>query len=145
MLLELASFLWATAAVPGAFPLTLAMQSLDGRPIIGIPARPSEGNRRRGTNRFAMRERPSPSCHRASRVVAARFSQSGSVDLEMRNGRIYRALLSADCPALGYYSTLYVAPGPDGRLCAGRDAIVSRAGGECLITSFRRLEPQRRR
>ena len=50
-----------------------------------------------------------------------------------------RARLERRCPALDYYYGFYVNMTEDGRICAERDAIRSRAGGECRIEDFRTL------
>ena len=52
-----------------------------------------------------------------------------------------RARLQDECPALDYYRGFYVRPQPDGRICADRDAIRTRSGGDCGIDRFRRLVP----
>ena len=64
-----------------------------------------------------------------------------SVDLMMRNGNRIRARLGSSCPALDYYSGFYITPGEDGFVCAGRETIRSRAGGQCEIDMFRLLRP----
>jgi len=73
-------------------------------------------------------------------VGASQFGQS-SVDLMMRNGNRIRARLGSSCPALDYYSGFYITPGEDGFVCAGRETIRSRAGGQCEIDMFRLLRP----
>ena len=49
-----------------------------------------------------------------------------------------------DCPALDFYSGLYLQL-QDDRLCAGRDAIRSRMGGSCTIDRFKMLVPKLRK
>jgi hypothetical protein len=65
-----------------------------------------------------------------------------SVDLVLRDNSRVRAHLERRCPALDYYLGFYVNATPDGRICADRDAIRSRAGGECVIERFRNLRPE---
>ena len=71
---------------------------------------------------------------------ASQFGQS-SVDLILRNGTRIRARTSNTCPALDYYYGFYISPGDDGFVCADRETIRSRAGGQCEIDSFRLLRP----
>ncbi|MBW4329785.1 hypothetical protein KY084_02710 [Stakelama sp. CBK3Z-3] len=93
-----------------------------------------------------LRERPvrwhekkADHCQRAGEFVGAAITDAHSVDLMLRDGSRLRAKLGSDCPALDFYSGFYLAPGSDGKICADRDAIRSRAGGSCEIESFRRL------
>ena len=68
---------------------------------------------------------------------------ANTVDLLMRDNRRVRAHLGRRCAGLDYYSGLYVDANPDGQICAGRDAIRSRMGGQCGIVQFRQLQPAR--
>ena len=75
------------------------------------------------------------------RIAGAAITPDGAVDFVLRGGRRMRAWLESECPALDFYQGFYVKPDPDGRVCAGRDSIHSRSGGECQIDRLRRLEP----
>lgn len=90
-------------------------------------------------------ERKGPRCIPAMAIRGAVLSGPGQVDFVVAgmNGRI-RAKLDEDCPALDFYAGLYLQP-DDERLCADRDAIHSRMGGSCMITTFRHMVPARRR
>lgn len=106
--------------------------------IIRIP----RGERRvapAGTTLIQWRESPGPRCVPANRVVGASLIRQNSVDLLMRDNTRLRARLERRCPALDYYYGFYVNATEDGRICADRDVIRSRAGGECAIEQFRRL------
>ncbi len=46
-----------------------------------------------------------------------------------------------DCPALSFYQGFYYRRSQQGALCAGRDVIVARSGGECPIASIVALSP----
>jgi len=87
----------------------------------------------------SLREKKGPKCIAASDILAAAILARSSVDLVLRGGYRMRARFSANCPGLDYYSGFYAAAGSDGKLCAGRDVIRDRAGGECEIEKFRRL------
>jgi hypothetical protein len=86
------------------------------------------------------RERKGPRCVPARALVGAAVSSQSSVDFLLRDGGRVRARLQSKCPALDYYYGFYISPNPDGLVCADRDAIRSRVGGQCSIDKFRALE-----
>lgn len=86
------------------------------------------------------RETGGPRCIPA-REIAGAMPAAGTVDLVMRDNRRVRARLGRGCPALDYYRGLYLAANRDGQVCAGRDAVRSRMGGQCAIVQFRLLQP----
>ena len=85
------------------------------------------------------RESRGPRCLSATQIVGATLLGQNSVDLILRDNSRIRARLESGCPALDYYRGFYVNATQDGRICADRDAIRSRAGGECQIDQFRTL------
>lgn len=87
----------------------------------------------------ALREKKGPRCIAMGDILAAAVLARSSVDLVLRGGYRIRARFSASCPGLDYYSGFYVVPSADGKLCADRDVIRDRAGGECAIDKFRQL------
>jgi hypothetical protein len=90
-------------------------------------------------------EHRGPRCISARQILgAARLSQN-SVDLVFRDRTRVRARLEGRCPALDFYSGFYVPMSADGQLCADRDSIRSRTGGECQIEQFRTLTAERPR
>jgi uncharacterized protein YcaQ len=90
------------------------------------------------------KEKKGPKCVPARQVIAAALISPGSVDLILRDRSRLRAKLDSSCPALDYYYGFYVTPNPDGMICADRDVIRSRMGGECGIDKFRTLQMSRR-
>jgi hypothetical protein len=113
------------------------------RIVIRVP----EGDRRvvpAGTSLIRWREIGGPRCISARNIVGATVSQN-NVDLIMRDSRRIRARLGQRCPGLAYYRGFYVNATADGNICADRDVIRSRAGGECPISEFRGLQPMRPR
>lgn len=82
-------------------------------------------------------------CVPVQRIAAVTVMASDSVDLLMSDGKRLRAKLGSDCPALDFYSGIYVNPDQDGQLCARRDWIRSRSGGQCQVMAFRALLPPR--
>lgn len=82
-------------------------------------------------------------CVEPNSFVGAGISSAQSIDFMTRDGRRLRAKLEDACPALDYYSVVYLRPGGDGKICANRDSIRSRAGAQCQIAAFKRLVPSR--
>jgi hypothetical protein len=96
------------------------------------------------TQVYDWKESKGPKCLAASSITgAARVGQT-SVDLILRDRRRFRAKLESHCPALDYYYGFYINPTVDGLVCAERDIIRSRVGGQCGIERFRSLQAIRR-
>jgi hypothetical protein len=89
----------------------------------------------------AWEERRSEKCVKVQRLAAADVTRRDSVDLLLNDGKRMRARLGRECPALTFYRGFYLKPTADGMLCADRDSIRSRAGGECRIRGLRKLVP----
>lgn len=115
--------------------LQYAQLIIQQRIIIRVPARPGR------SAPTTFREKSAARCQPMDGVGGAAVMEADSVDILYRGGRRIRAELEAACPALDYYSGFYILPTKDGNICAGRDAIRSRAGGECVIKRFRTLLP----
>ena len=128
------------AGTPDARRTELAQLSVHQQIIIRIPARPQSA---KGGQRVKWEEAKGPKCVPVKDIAGAALLGRERVDLIMRDNSRMRAKLEASCPALDYYHGFYIAPDSDGRVCAGRDLIRSRAGGKCTIESFRRLVPER--
>lgn len=82
-----------------------------------------------------------PRCVAMTDVAGAQLTGPDSVDMIFRGGARIRAELEDACPALDYYNGFYLRPGSDGMVCADRDAIHARSGGECQIERFRKAVP----
>ena len=85
-------------------------------------------------------EKKGPKCLPARTIAGAAMIGRHSVDLVLRDRRRIRAKLENSCPALDYYYGFYITPNKDGMICADRDIIRSRMGGQCEIDGFRTLE-----
>jgi hypothetical protein len=109
--------------------------------VLRIPARRSRAASAPKLAPPAYRERKGPKCIDASRIGGAAVTAPDSVDVMLRGGERLRARLEDECPALDYYSGFYVRPGADGKICADRDSIRTRSGGDCQIDRFRVLTP----
>lgn len=86
-------------------------------------------------------EKKGPHCITMTDVQGSAVIVANSVDLALRGGDRMRMRFERSCPALDYYSGFYVVPNSDGKICAGRDVVRDRAGGECAIDKFRKLVP----
>ena len=90
------------------------------------------------------KESKGPKCVAARTIAGATALRQKSFDLLLRDKTRIRARLDRSCPALDYYYGFYISPDGDGQICADRDSIRSRVGGECEIDGFRTLRPVRR-
>lgn len=88
-----------------------------------------------------FRDRKGPRCIDAGAIAAAAVTAPDSVDFILKGGQRVRARLADECPALDYYSGFYVKPPRDQKICADRDSIHTRSGGDCQIDRFRTLIP----
>jgi hypothetical protein len=91
-------------------------------------------------------EHRGPRCIAWARILGAGLLGQNSVDLIFRDGTRMRARLERRCPALDYYRGFYLPATVDGLICADRDSVRSRTGGQCQIDQFRalRARPPRR-
>lgn len=119
-------------------PIALAQVIIRERVIVRIPSRVMAEQR---ITRW--REKNGPKCIPLQGIAGAVLIDPETVDFILPGGPRVRAKLEASCPALDYYSGFYVRPGDDGMICADRDAIHARSGGECEIERFRKLVPKR--
>lgn len=89
------------------------------------------------------KEGKGPKCVPARLIAGYEIAVPASVDFMLRDNRHIRAILDRACPPLDYYRGFYVMPNPDGMICADRDVVRSRMGGECGIDRFRSLKPRK--
>jgi hypothetical protein len=85
------------------------------------------------------REGRGPRCVAARAVAGATALGRNSVDLVLRDNSRVRARLDSSCPGLDFYQGFYVGGTADGMICADRDALRSRMGGQCEIDRFTTL------
>lgn len=88
-------------------------------------------------------EKKGPKCVSADLLEGAVITGPDTVDLMIADGRRLRAELDDRCPALDFYSGLYLKQTNDGLICADRDSIRARSGSVCRIDGFKRLEAKR--
>ena len=89
---------------------------------------------------YRWKESKGPECLPARAIVGAALLSEDSVDLILRDRRRFRAKLDSNCPELDYYFGFYINGTVDGLVCADRDIIRSRVGGQCGIERFRALQ-----
>ena len=83
-------------------------------------------------------------CVDVRRVAAAQVFGDAAVELTLQGGARWRLHFAQSCPALSFYDGFYYRRAEQGRLCAGRDAVIARSGGECAIASIVPIKPLRR-
>jgi hypothetical protein len=107
-----------------------------------IVVRVTQGVRTSPPTPVRWKEGKGPKCVPTRLIAGYAVVAPASVDFFLRDNRRLRARLDSSCPALDYYRGFYVTPNPDGMICADRDVIRSRMGGECGIDRFRSLKPR---
>lgn len=90
------------------------------------------------------KEKKGPKCVSMRLISGAALVGEDSVDLILKDKSRVRAKLERSCPALDYYRGFYVSPTKDGQICADRDFIRSRLGGQCEIDKFKTLRAEKR-
>ena len=89
------------------------------------------------------REKKGPKCVAPGDLAGVLISPGNNLDMVMFGGKWLRARLDGQCRTLNFYSGIYLKPGGDGRVCAGRDLVRARSGAGCGIAAFRMLEAKR--
>lgn len=83
-------------------------------------------------------ERPIGRCIAAGGIVGV--SDSGNrLIIHMRDRTLISAKLEKDCSPRDFYLGFYMERSEDGRLCTGRDRLLSRAGAKCQISKMSQL------
>lgn len=81
-----------------------------------------------------------PRCLSTRAIAGARMSGARTIDFLLSRDRRLRVHMDEDCKSLDFYGGFYLQPA-DERLCAGRDVIRTRMGGNCKIDRFQLLQP----
>lgn len=123
--------------------LHLAQLTIRQRIVIRIPTPPAQSLPIPRPVRPEMEEHKGPRCVAIDALAGSGVARTDSVDLAMTDGKLLRAKLADNCPALDFYAGVYVKPAPDGSLCAKRDMIRARSGRACAISSFKKLKLKR--
>jgi len=125
-----------------AAPIQFAQLSVRQQVLVRVPVRLRPAPSR--DSQVEWKEGKGPKCVSARSIVGATALRQRSFDLLLRDRSRIRARLDRSCPALDYYYGFYISPDEDGLICADRDSIRSRVGGECEIDAFRSLRPEKR-
>ena len=80
-------------------------------------------------------------CISVTGLAGAQLFGDRAIEVSMKNGQRYRLFLARECPALSFYQGFYYRRQRAGQLCAGRDVIGARSGGECPIASIIAVRP----
>lgn len=134
VLLLVATLSGATPARHGSSPALIAQLTIEQALIIRVP-------RHAPPKPLRWKSKRGPKCVPMAAIAGAAVVADDAIDLVLRGGQRLRAHFSSRCPALDYYSGFYILPTDDGMICADRDVIRTRAGGQCEIERFRRLVP----
>jgi hypothetical protein len=130
------------AAVAGTPSLAVAATSVTTRSstVVRVQARRPRQQGKAPPVQY-YKEKRGPHCLSAIDISAAAVTGPSQVDFALKGGDRLRAILEDECPALDFYRGFYLSPSADGRICADRDMIRTRSGGECAIDRLRRLVP----
>jgi hypothetical protein len=122
----------ATAATPQPPPLVSVQ--IYSETIVRVPAAPA------AVAPAPLRPAPPKAgrkrCIDVSHVAGAIVYGDKAVELMLSTGQRWRMYLAQGCPTLSFYQGFYYRRAQAGRLCAGRDAVIVRSGGECAIVSI---------
>jgi hypothetical protein len=118
---------------PAQSTLTIHQQIIIRAPAASRPAAPG------AASLIRWEEHRGPRCIAWARIAGHGLLGQNSVDLIFRDATRVRARLERRCPALDYYRGFYLPATADGLICADRDSVRSRTGGECRIDTFRTL------
>lgn len=135
LLPALAGGLLAAGPVAAAQRRPPPLQSFDGQAWRRVPVRPG------GEALPApLRQRLPPGgrnrCIAIDNIAAAQLFGDRALELTLKGGQRWRLYLAQQCPALSFYQGFYYQQSQAGRLCAGRDVIGARSGGECGIAAI---------
>jgi hypothetical protein len=75
-------------------------------------------------------------CIDVEAIAGAQLFGDAAIELTMRDGRHWRMFFAQECPALSFYQGFYYRRSKANMLCAGRDVVGARSGGECPIASI---------
>ncbi len=109
-----------------------AQERIDGQGWRRMPVRPGGAVARR----TPIPRKGANQCISITNVAAAQLFGDRAIELTMKGGRRWRMILADECPGLSFYQGFYYQQKQAGQLCAGRDAIGARSGGECGIAAI---------
>jgi hypothetical protein len=116
-------------------------KSFEGQAWRRMPVRPG-GPPTRVTPSTAASRRAAHQCIPINTLAGAQLLGDRTIEVTLKGGVRWRMLLAEDCPALSFYQGFYYQPARAGQLCAGRDAVGARSGGECGIAAIVPVPPE---
>ena len=132
-LLALAS---PAADVPFADTRMIRVQAEgSGKILTKVPVRPRKPGPKLAWTETKKKKR----CISLDGIAGAVVSGPLSIDLVFKGGQRWRMRFRQACPALGFYQGFYFRQLQTSELCAGRDVVHPRSGGECEIAVLRSL------
>ena len=126
-----------------ADPIQFAQVMIREQILIRVPSRFRQAQQM-AEEQIDWKEKKGPKCVPMKLISGATLLSENSVDLIFKDKSRVRAKLEQSCPALDYYYGFYIRPTKDGQICADRDTIRSRMGGECGIDKFKLLRAEKR-
>lgn len=117
--------------------------SFDGQAWRRMPVRPG-GQPIRTKPGTAAARRAARQCIPISTLAGAQLLGESTIEVTLKGGARWQMQLAQDCPALSFYQGFYYQPQRAGQLCAGRDAVGARSGGECGIAAIVPVPPDRK-
>jgi len=142
-LLMLAALSGAPEEASPADPIQFAQVMIREQILIRVPSRFRQAQQM-AEEQIDWKEKKGPKCVPMKLISGATLLSENSVDLIFKDKSRVRAKLEQSCPALDYYYGFYIRPTKDGQICADRDTIRSRMGGECGIDKFKLLRADKR-
>lgn len=127
-----------------ADPIRFAQVMVREQILIRVPARIRSVVTSPAASPIDWKEGRGVKCVTMRDIAGAALVGQNSLDLVLRDRSRVRARLDKSCPALDYYHGFYIRTTTDGQVCADRDSIRSRMGGQCEIDRFRTLKAAKR-
>lgn len=123
--------------IPGVFQVRIEQQT-----TVRVAPRSTAVRRgmiveRRSVSRIV--ERKIGRCLPITGLGGVEVEAGNSMILYLRDRRVVRAQLERSCRARDFYSGFYLAANDDGKVCVGRDTLLSRSGANCRLTRIRQL------
>ena len=102
--------------------------------IVLVPVRPPQPQA--GKEQWVVGKAQPGTCIDAGQIAGAVVIDPATIELVMRGGKRWLLKLRNACPQLSYYGGFYYSQGQAGKICAGRDRIIGRAGGACEVAKL---------
>ena len=121
---------------PSPVHATTATQPMQYVPVAPTPLVETPRRKRGLLGLFSKKSKRA--CVDVAQIAGAIVADDRTMELRLRDGTQWRMRFKHACPALSYYQGYYYRRSQASRLCAGRDAVIARSGGVCLIDSLAR-------